>query len=100
MLRRARAPRTPARTTRQDAVAVLKADHRQVEKLFRQFARTRSAERKADLAARICTALLVHTQIEEEVFYPAFIAATRDRDTHHEAVVEHAGARELIYQIR
>ena len=30
---------------------------------------------KAELAKRICRALRVHTQIEEEVFYPAFLAA-------------------------
>jgi hypothetical protein len=42
----------------------------------------------------------VHTTIEEEIFYPAFIEATDDKDMHHEAVVEHAGAKSLIAQIQ
>ena len=82
-----------------DAVALLKADHRQVESWFAQFSKSRSNARKRQLASQICAALRVHTEIEEEIFYPAFLAATADKDTHHEAVVEHAGAKELIAQI-
>ncbi len=29
----------------------------------------------------------MHTQIEEEIFYPAFLEATGDKDMHHEAEV-------------
>ncbi len=83
-----------------DAIELLKADHRQVEQWFEQFSKSRSEAKKQDLASRICQALTVHTTIEEEIFYPAFIAATDDRDTHHEAVVEHAGAKHLIGQIQ
>ena len=84
---------------RQDAVALLKADHRQVEEWFEQFESTRSDERKSKLAQQICQALTVHTEIEEEIFYPAFLAATEDKDMHHEAAVEHDGAKKLIAQI-
>jgi hypothetical protein len=38
--------------------------------------------------------------IEEEVFYPAFLQATEDKEMHHEAVVEHAGAKKLIAEIQ
>lgn len=82
-----------------DAIALLKADHRQVEAWFGQFEKTRSADRKQLLAGKICSALKVHTEIEEEIFYPAFLAATRDTDMHHEAVVEHDGAKKLIAEI-
>src|ERR1700733_8588079 len=82
-----------------DAIALLKADHRQVATWFGQFENTRSADRKQALATKICNALKVHTEIEEEIFYPAFLAATQDTDMHHEAVVEHAGAKQLIAEI-
>jgi hemerythrin superfamily protein len=82
-----------------DAVALLKADHRQVEGWFAQFGKSRSNTRRQQLADQICAALRVHTEIEEEIFYPAFLKATADKDMHHEAVVEHAGAKELIAQI-
>jgi hemerythrin superfamily protein len=85
--------------TQQDAVALLKADHRQVEQWFEQFESTRSDERKGQLARQICQALKVHTEIEEEIFYPAFLAATEDKDMHHEAEVEHDGAKKLIAEI-
>jgi len=82
-----------------DAIALLKADHRQVEEWFEQFEKARSAERKQMLANNICQALRVHTQIEEEIFYPAFYEATEDKDLHHEAIVEHDGAKKLIAEI-
>jgi hemerythrin superfamily protein len=83
----------------QDAIDLLKADHRQVEGWFAQFESTRSDERKQRLAGQICQALKVHTQIEEEIFYPAFLEATEDKDVHHEAEIEHKGAKRLIADI-
>ena len=83
-----------------DAIAMLKADHRQVEEWFAQFDKTHSQSKKQQLANNICDALAVHTTIEEEIFYPAFIEATADKDTHHEAVVEHAAAKTLIVGIQ
>jgi len=83
-----------------DAVALLKADHRQVEQWFSQFEKTNSASKKQQLASSICAALTVHTSIEEEIFYPAFLEATGDKDMHHEAIVEHAGAKTLIAEIQ
>lgn len=83
----------------QDAIALLKADHRQVEDLFEQFEKARDNQRKLKLATQICNALKVHTMIEEEIFYPAFLDASDDEDIHHEAIVEHAGAKKLIAEI-
>src|ERR1700678_2675849 len=83
-----------------DAVALLKADHRQVEQWFSPFEKANSTSRKQRLASSICDAFVVHTSIEEEIFYPAFLEATRDKGMHHEAIVEHAGAKTLIAQIQ
>jgi hemerythrin superfamily protein len=82
-----------------DAIALLKADHRQVEEAFEQFKKARDADRRQKLATQICNALKVHTTIEEEIFYPAFLAATNDTDVHHEAEVEHDSAKKLIAEI-
>jgi hemerythrin superfamily protein len=98
-------PRRPAAAKRKstaaakDAIALLKADHRQVEEWFGQFLKSRSDEKKAKLAQQICEALRVHTTIEEEIFYPAFLEHAGDEDLHHEAEVEHDGAKNLISQI-
>ena len=88
------------RSKHTDAIVLLKADHRQVESWFSQFSKSKNRQKKQQLAAHICDALTTHTTIEEEIFYPAFIEATGDRDTHHEAVVEHAGAKKLIAEIQ
>ena len=89
-----RAQRSP-----QDAISLLKSDHREVEGWFEQFEKARSQERKVELADKICTALKVHTTIEEEIFYPAFLEATGATGVHHEAEVEHEGAKKLIATI-
>lgn len=92
------APRT-RRAAPGDAIALLKADHDEVKGWFEQFESTRSKSRQEELARKICQALKVHTKIEEEIFYPAFLEATGDDDTHHEAAVEHQGAERLIAEI-
>jgi len=82
-----------------DAVTLLKSDHKQVKDWFEEFEKSRSATKKKKLATNICNALTVHTKIEEEIFYPAFLAATKDKDMHHEAIIEHDGAKKLIAEI-
>jgi hemerythrin superfamily protein len=82
-----------------DAIALLKADHRQVEDWFEQFEKTGSDAKKQKLATQICTALKVHTEIEEEIFYPACREAGVEADMMDEADIEHDGAKKLIAEI-
>lgn len=77
------------RTKGSDAVAMLKADHRTVAGWFADYQKARTTARKQKLATQICEALRVHTTIEEEIFYPAFLKATADKAMHHEAELEH-----------
>ena len=67
--------------------------------MFGEFEGTRSADRKREIAEQICLALRTHTTIEEELFYPAFLEATEETEIHHEAEIEHAGAKHLIEEI-
>lgn len=82
-----------------DAVDLLKADHREVEKWFEEVEKTDSAPKKKKLAAQICKALKVHTQIEEEIFYPACRDAGFSEDMMDEADIEHDAAKKLIEEI-
>ena len=92
--------RSVASSTRpQDAIALLKADHREVKTMFEQYDKAEEDGHKADLARKICAALKMHAQIEEEIFYPAAYDAIEDDDLLDEAEVEHASAKELIAQI-
>jgi len=81
-----------------DAIALLKADHRAVEQLFEDFEKAKGEGRKQSIAERICLELTVHTQIEEEIFYPA-CRGKIDDDLLKEAYVEHDGAKVLIAEI-
>ena len=81
-----------------DAVALLKADHRTVEDLFEQFEKARGEGKKQQIAERICMELIVHSKIEEEIFYPACEGKVEE-DLIKEAYVEHDGAKVLIAEI-
>ena len=83
---------------KQDAIALLKADHRKVEELFVQFESASGAGKKEKLARQICLELTVHAQIEEEIFYPACEGKVEE-DLLKEAYVEHDGAKVLIAEI-
>jgi len=87
-----------AEAKQQDAVALLKADHRAVEELFAKFEKASGSERKQKLATEICTELSIHAQIEEEIFYPACEGKVEE-DLLKEAFVEHDGAKVLIAEI-
>lgn len=81
-----------------DAIALLKADHREVEDLFAQFEAAKGDGKKEKLARQICLELTVHAQIEEEIFYPACEGKVEE-DMLKEAYVEHDGAKLLIAEI-
>lgn len=93
----AAAQKTAAHT--KDATALLKADHGAVSHLFAEYEKTQSVAKKKSLVADICTALSVHAQIEEEIFYPAVKAALKDKLLVPEATVEHAGVKALIAEL-
>ena len=72
------------------ALTLLKADHRSVEKLFKEAQKTESKSRKQQLVKKVITELSVHAAIEEQVFYPAVRDAIADaEDEVLEALEEH-----------
>ncbi|MFM1640299.1 hemerythrin domain-containing protein [Aeromonas salmonicida] len=88
--------KTPAT---KDAIALLRADHKEVSDLFADYEKTRSNAKKKALVAKICSELSVHTQIEEEIFYPAIKTALKDKLLVPEATIEHGGIKDLIAQL-
>ena len=85
--------------TQQDACTLLDTDHQKVERLFTEYQSAQNASRKSQLAQEICMELTVHATIEEEIFYPAFRAATRDDKLVEDAQEEHQQAKDLIAEI-
>lgn len=85
-----------------DAIDLLTKEHKEAKALFSQFERLtdRSKASKKKIADEVCEALLLHTELEEEIFYPAVRKAIADDDLMDEALVEHAAAKELITEIQ
>jgi len=100
------APRTSStasKTSKNEAIAQLTADHARVKKMFKQYERLAKADapdkQKQELATMICTELSAHATAEEEIFYPAARAAIDKVELVDEADIEHASAKDLIAQI-
>jgi len=97
-----KAPRAPARRSGrkagQDAVALLKADHRKVDALFKKAEKAKGGA-KEKLVEQICNELIIHTTLEEEIFYPACRSDDVEEDKMDEAQVEHDGAKVLINDV-
>ena len=83
---------------KQDAVALLKADHDEVQKHFKEFSSASGDGRKEKLARQICRELTIHAKIEEEIFYPACDGKV-DEDLLKEGYVEHDAAKLMIAEI-
>ena len=87
-----------------DAIALLMADHTAIKALFEAYpalALQRDAHGpKAALVGRICDELSMHGRIEGEIFYPAVRKAIEEDGLLDEAIAGHAGADELIAQLR
>ena len=85
-----------------DALQLLKTDHEEVSALFERYENgTRlDADEKRTLADKICEAVTIHAQIEEEIFYPACDEAVQKaEDLLAEARVEHRALKDLIAKI-
>ena len=75
-----------------DAITLLKADHKTVEKLFKSFEKAgdRAIQTKGHIVEQIIEELSVHAAIEEQIFYPAIRNEVPDTDDDVlEALEEH-----------
>jgi hemerythrin-like domain-containing protein len=83
-----------------EAITMLIQDHQKVQKLFKQFEKTEGAEERSKIVEEACADLTVHTQLEEQVFYPAVRRALEEADLLDEAEVEHDVAKDLIEKLK
>jgi hemerythrin-like domain-containing protein len=77
-----------------NAITMLKSDHATLKRLLRELEGTgdRAVKQREQLVQQIEREVKMHSQIEEEVFYPAFLAVTKGRDGEelfYEAAEEH-----------
>lgn len=90
---------------KEDAIALLKKDHREVEELFKEFEALEEGEGEAvePVIASACTELKIHDKLETEIFYPAIREQAGEEeeieDLLNEAEVEHEHVRDLVQTI-
>ena len=94
---------TDTKKTQHNAITLLKNDHQKVKQAFAQYEELGpyAFVHKKKLADQICAELTLHTQLEEEIIYPAFREKLSDeKDLLNEAKVEHDSAKVLIKEIQ
>jgi hemerythrin superfamily protein len=76
-----------------DGIVLLKEDHKTVEKLFKEFEKTKdtaTSAAKRKLVDKMIEELTKHAYVEEEIFYPAARKADEETKEHVlESVEEH-----------
>jgi hemerythrin superfamily protein len=85
-----------------DAIALLKADHAEVEKLFKRFEELgpRARKTKGDIAAKVIEALSQHASIEEQLLYPTVRERLPDEEELVlEALEEHHVAKWVLDEL-
>ena len=78
-----------------NAIKMLKQQHRQVEKLFKEFEAAKSAAPREKTFTQIADALAVHATIEERHFYPA-VKEEQTEEILLESVEEHLEVKRII----
>ena len=84
-----------------DAIALLEADHRKVEKLLNQLDETteRAVKTREDLFSSLRNELVAHEMVEEEIFYPALKEHPRARDIVLEGYEEHHVVNKIMAEL-
>ena len=95
----------PARgVVEDDAIDLLSTDQDELAELFERYgalaADQAPADEREDLAEELCSLLLVHATVKEEIFYPAVRAVIEEEHVLDEALVALDSARSLIDDIQ
>ena len=93
-----------AKNTAKTAIDLLKEDHASVQAIFKEYRQLVQAggdtRQKYALVRQACDMLIIHTRVEEELFYPAIRRALNEKELMDEALVEHDCAKDLLEQLR
>lgn len=79
---------------------MIRMDHTHVLATFHQYEMDTSPQTKKALVNTACLALEVHSQLEEEIFYPAMREISADAQILDKSIPEHSEMRRLIAQLR
>jgi len=81
-----------------NALDILKKDHREIMSKFRLYEKLVDNDKKQELAADICSSLIIHCTCEEELLYP-LAEKVIDEALVYVGEIEHSSIRELVANI-
>ena len=88
---------------RYDAVELLTRDQAVITQLFHDYERLLplqgASARKAEIVAQLCLVLTVHSQVEEDIFYPAVLDKCGPKAFTKQILMDHDGAQELVARL-
>ncbi|UUQ64543.1 hemerythrin domain-containing protein [Pseudomonas fuscovaginae UPB0736] len=83
-----------------NAIELLKADHEKVKTILTQLSEStdRAEKKRTELLQKLELEVTIHTQLEEEILYPAFKEAgsKKDDEMYYEAKEEHRTVDSLV----
>jgi hemerythrin superfamily protein len=82
-----------------DPMRILKADHREVEKLLEKLADSEEGNEREKLLEELVTKLTAHMEAEESIVYPPIRTQVGEEDE-EEAEIEHGLAREGLQKLQ
>jgi hemerythrin-like domain-containing protein len=82
-----------------DPMRILKADHREVEKLLDKLADSDEGAERASMVDELTTKLTAHIEMEERLVYPS-VKKNVGAEDEEEAEVEHGLAREGLQKVQ
>ena len=87
-----------------DAIALLQTDQDELEELFERYSALAAdgapADERQEIAEEVCSLLMVHAALKEEIFYPAVREVIEEEYLIDEALVALDSARSLIDKIQ
>jgi len=84
-----------------DAIAMLKEDHRRVCDFFQEYEAARDPRAKREIAEEVCVELETHAQLEEHIFYPTVNEETEEGPALvKDSLDEHETMKHLIQDLR
>jgi len=83
------------------AIAMLTADHQKVKDLFEEYDSAEESSERKTIAEHVFHELEIHTQLEEDIFYPAVAkGGDEPKKLVAEARKEHGKVKQLIASLR
>lgn len=83
-----------------NATTMIRMDHTHVLSTFHRIHPDTPAKNKQAMVNLICTALEIHAQLEEEIFYPAMRGVAQDSAVVDKSIPEHNEMKRLIGELR